>query len=107
MKDIQLVKRLEGHEWTCSALEFHPSSNMLASTSWDRTIRVWDVADGHVCACLAGCLVNKTSPPTFFFSSFSLRLFLASPQRDYPFFPANRCWLWPLLGMPPLGVASD
>lgn len=47
MKDITLVRRLEGHEWTCSALEFHPNSNMLASSSWDRTIRVWDVADGR------------------------------------------------------------
>lgn len=47
-KEIELLRRLEGHEWTCSSLEFHPNSTMVASTGWDRTIRVWDVNDGKV-----------------------------------------------------------
>lgn len=45
---VNLLRQLKGHEWTCSSVEFHPAANMLASASWDRTIRVWDVNDGKV-----------------------------------------------------------
>ena len=47
-KDVALARRLEGHEWNVTSVEFHPNSNMLASGSWDRTIKIWDVAEGKV-----------------------------------------------------------
>jgi len=39
----QLLDRLSGHEGPISAVAFAPQSSMLVSSSWDKTIRVWDV----------------------------------------------------------------
>lgn len=37
---------LRGHRWTVSGVDFHPAGNMVVTGSWDRTIRIWDAADG-------------------------------------------------------------
>lgn len=44
----QLQHTLIGHRWTVSCLSFHPAARMLASGSFDRTIRIWDTNDGKV-----------------------------------------------------------
>eukprot|EP00730_Choanoeca_flexa_P020044 TRINITY_DN9799_c0_g1_i3.p1 TRINITY_DN9799_c0_g1~~TRINITY_DN9799_c0_g1_i3.p1 ORF type:complete len:332 (+),score=39.74 TRINITY_DN9799_c0_g1_i3:102-1097(+) len=42
-RDLSLVARFDAHDWQCSSVDFHPAGNMIASGSWDRTIRIWDV----------------------------------------------------------------
>eukprot|EP00040_Diaphanoeca_grandis_P014118 m.71468 g.71468 ORF g.71468 m.71468 type:complete len:520 (-) comp24352_c1_seq1:209-1768(-) len=42
--ELQAV--LKGHKWTVSGVDFHPAGNMVVTGSWDRTIRIWDAADG-------------------------------------------------------------
>eukprot|EP00049_Salpingoeca_infusionum_P004521 m.80487 g.80487 ORF g.80487 m.80487 type:complete len:575 (+) comp12604_c0_seq1:86-1810(+) len=42
---LKQVCRLEGHTWECSSVHFHPAGNMVASASWDRTVRIWDVEE--------------------------------------------------------------
>jgi len=44
----QLQHTLIGHRWTVSCLSFHPAARMLASGSFDRTIRIWDTNDGKL-----------------------------------------------------------
>jgi WD40 repeat protein len=39
----QLLDILTGHQAPISSITFHPLSNILASGSWDRTLRLWDV----------------------------------------------------------------
>ena len=39
----QLLDELAGHEAPISSLSFAPSGSMLASASWDHTIRLWDI----------------------------------------------------------------
>lgn len=36
---------LSGHEGPISGLCFNPTKSVLASASWDRTVRLWDMAD--------------------------------------------------------------
>lgn len=46
MVHVSLLKRLEGHDWQVSSVAFHPAGDMLASASWDRTVRIWDIDAG-------------------------------------------------------------
>ena len=39
----KLLDVLSGHEGPVSSLTFSPTTNVLASGSWDKTVRVWDV----------------------------------------------------------------
>ncbi|KAF8503896.1 WD40 repeat-like protein [Hysterangium stoloniferum] len=39
----KLLDILTGHEGPISALAFSPTGNLLASSSWDRTVRLWSV----------------------------------------------------------------
>ncbi|KAF8483850.1 WD repeat protein [Russula ochroleuca] len=39
----KLLDVLAGHEGPVSSLTFSPTTNVLASGSWDKTVRVWDV----------------------------------------------------------------
>ncbi|RKP24687.1 WD40 repeat-like protein [Syncephalis pseudoplumigaleata] len=43
MQTGRLLDVLAGHEGPVSALAFSPTDNVLASGSWDRTVRTWDV----------------------------------------------------------------
>lgn len=37
---------LSGHEAPISGLSFNPAQAVLASCSWDKTIKIWDVFEG-------------------------------------------------------------
>lgn len=39
------LKVLGGHEGPVSCLSFSPVQAVLASSSWDRTVRLWDMID--------------------------------------------------------------
>jgi len=45
MPDGILVRTLEGHTNLITSVSFSPDSKMLASSSYDKTIRLWDVSD--------------------------------------------------------------
>lgn len=49
---VEPVARLEGHSWQCSSVHFHPAGSMIASGSWDRTIRIWDVDQRRELRCI-------------------------------------------------------
>ncbi|PON89397.1 Periodic tryptophan protein [Trema orientale] len=46
MKTGRLLDILSGHEGPVHGLMFSPSNAVLASSSWDRTVRLWDVFEG-------------------------------------------------------------
>lgn len=45
------VRRLLGHTYTISSVTFSPDSTRLATSSWDRTVRVWEVETGKELHC--------------------------------------------------------
>jgi WD40 repeat protein len=57
MKTGRLLDILAGHEGPVSGLAFSPRQPLLASSSWDRTVRTWDVFDGKVCICGGGLVL--------------------------------------------------
>eukprot|EP01018_Ginkgo_biloba_P039807 Gb_23048 [translate_table: standard] len=46
MKTGRLLDVLSGHEGPVHGLAFSPTHAILASSSWDKTVRLWDVFDG-------------------------------------------------------------
>lgn len=46
MKTGRLLEALAGHESPVSSLDFCPKEGVLASTSWDKTLRIWNVFEG-------------------------------------------------------------
>lgn len=46
MKTGRLLDVLSGHEGPVHGLMFSPTNAILASSSWDKTIRLWDVFEG-------------------------------------------------------------
>nr|XP_023881876.1 periodic tryptophan protein 2 [Quercus suber]POE73777.1 periodic tryptophan protein 2 [Quercus suber] len=46
MKTGRLLDVLSGHEGPVHGLIFSPTNAILASSSWDRTVRLWDVFEG-------------------------------------------------------------
>ncbi|XP_059642229.1 periodic tryptophan protein 2 [Cornus florida] len=46
MKTGRLLDVLSGHEGPVHGLMFSPTNATLASSSWDRTVRLWDVFEG-------------------------------------------------------------
>ncbi|XP_024525039.1 periodic tryptophan protein 2 [Selaginella moellendorffii] len=46
MKTARLVDVLSGHEGPVHGLAFSPTDEFLASSSWDKTVRLWDVFEG-------------------------------------------------------------
>eukprot|EP00053_Salpingoeca_punica_P013559 m.122689 g.122689 ORF g.122689 m.122689 type:complete len:497 (+) comp16229_c0_seq1:353-1843(+) len=45
--DCPVIKTLQPHEWQVSRVLFHPTLNILASASWDRTVHLYDVDEGR------------------------------------------------------------
>ncbi|MEM8505749.1 MAG: NB-ARC domain-containing protein [Cyanobacteria bacterium P01_D01_bin.1] len=43
---MQFVRSLLGHTRKVNAVDFHPSGDWLASAAEDRTVRLWNIADG-------------------------------------------------------------
>ncbi|MER6318896.1 hypothetical protein ABT237_34845 [Streptomyces sp. NPDC001581] len=41
------TSRLTGHTSDVVSISFAPKSTVLATASWDRTVRVWDIGDAH------------------------------------------------------------
>ncbi|KAG0576923.1 hypothetical protein M758_5G111300 [Ceratodon purpureus] len=46
VKTGRLLDVLSGHEGPVYGLSFSPTSEMLASSSWDKTVKLWDVFEG-------------------------------------------------------------
>lgn len=46
MCQIIVFQVLAGHDGPVSGLSFSPSRSLLASSSWDKTVRLWDVLGG-------------------------------------------------------------
>ena len=41
------LRTLRGHHFRVTAIAFHPDGRMLASASYDQTIKLWDTATGQ------------------------------------------------------------
>jgi serine/threonine protein kinase/WD40 repeat protein len=50
----ELMSTLNGHGAEVTNVQFAPRSNLLATSSWDRSTRLWDVNDGRTLARLEG-----------------------------------------------------
>ena len=47
MKTGRMLDILSGHQGPVTALSFSPESALLASGSWDKSVRLWDVYEGR------------------------------------------------------------
>ncbi|XP_028656368.2 PWP2 small subunit processome component [Erpetoichthys calabaricus] len=45
MQTGRLLEVLAGHEGPISSLSFNPNQAILASASWDKTVKIWDMSD--------------------------------------------------------------
>jgi len=51
---VKLVRTLRGHRGAVGRIAWSPAGRMLASPSWDKTIRLWDVGTGKCLHTLKG-----------------------------------------------------
>jgi WD40 repeat protein len=49
-----LVRRLPGHAGPLTGVSYHPRGDLIATSSWDRTVRIWDAGTGDPRHILAG-----------------------------------------------------
>ena len=47
MKTGRMLDILSGHQGPVTSLSFSPESALLASGSWDKSVRLWDVYEGR------------------------------------------------------------
>ena len=52
--DGQLIKTFHGHSQVIWGLVFSPDSSLLATASWDLTVKIWDVKSGREIKTLKG-----------------------------------------------------
>uniref|UniRef100_A0A1B6CNS1 NLE domain-containing protein n=1 Tax=Clastoptera arizonana TaxID=38151 RepID=A0A1B6CNS1_9HEMI len=53
-KDKKLVARMTGHQQLINQVQFSPDSRIIASASFDKSIRLWDGKNGNYLATLRG-----------------------------------------------------
>ena len=44
----EIINTLAGHEKTISQIKYSPDGNLIASASWDKTIKLWDAKTGKL-----------------------------------------------------------
>jgi WD40 repeat protein len=54
MKTGQTIKEFTGHTDTVSCVKFNVAGNLLATASYDCTVKVWNVADGTLIKSIEG-----------------------------------------------------
>jgi WD40 repeat protein len=45
-----IVKKLQGHSWTINCIDISEDNTLLASGSWDKTARIWNLKTGKLMA---------------------------------------------------------
>ena len=51
---VEELTRLEGHKWQISCLEFSPDGSRLATGSWDKEVRIWNLGSLDTAVALSG-----------------------------------------------------
>jgi WD40 repeat protein/serine/threonine protein kinase len=76
------VRTLTGHKDQVVCIRFSPDQKMIATTSWDATVRLWEAATGKVLAVLTG---HKAGVMNGFFSPDGRTLVTGSDDRTLRF----------------------
>jgi len=88
-KDLQVIRRLNGHTEAVNDITLSPDKSLIASSSTDKTVRVWDLSSGTIVAVLEGhidaVLAVSFSPGSNF---------LASAARSHRESESDGVFLW-------------
>ena len=55
------LKALRGHSGSVSTLAYSPDGKVIASGSWDKTVRLWDAATGEALKTLSGHTIGVSA----------------------------------------------